>query len=242
MKKIIVGIIPRLVSDDIDPYLNKNEFVDMYANKIYELNHIPIGVLLENNKLNLDVMDMCDCFILMGGYKADKHYYEAIEYAIINNKPILGICLGMQAMGIYSLIKDKSNNLKDINKVYQKLKEDNNGNILNKLDSPNGHGDIIVTKEKKSIDSARHNIDIKENTVLYDIYKKKNISVVSLHNYVLPNVGSTFSISATKDNVIEAIEYNDNKRFVLGVQFHPEIEEDNHLFKRLIDEAITRKI
>lgn len=72
--------------------------------------------------------------------------------------------------------------------------------------------------------------------------RKKSISVVSLHNYVLPNIGSDFVISATKDNVIEAIEYNDNKRFVLGVQFHPEIEEDNHLFKRLIDEAITRKI
>lgn len=72
--------------------------------------------------------------------------------------------------------------------------------------------------------------------------RKKSISVVSLHNYVLPNIGSDFVISATKDNIIEAIEYKDKKKFVLGVQYHPEIEEDNILFKRLIDEAIIRKV
>ncbi len=242
MEKIIVGIIPKIQKDDIDPYKNKNEFVNMYSNKIYELNQIPIGILLENGHLNKDVIDICDCFILQGGIKADKHYYEIIEYAVNSNKPLLGICLGMQAIGIYSLIIDRLNSNNDMDMVYKKLKEENGGSVLSYLDPPNGHGDYIVSFSNDSIIKARHDIIINENSILYDIYKEKHISIVSLHNYVLTKIGNMFEISARdKDGVIEAIEYKDKNKFIVGVQYHPEIEDNNMLFKRLIDEAKKRK-
>ena len=43
------------------------------------------------------------------------------------------------------------------------------------------------------------------------------------------------------DNYIESIEYADKNFFILGVQWHPEHDDDNLLFKRLILEAQKRK-
>ena len=42
----------------------------------------------------------------------------------------------------------------------------------------------------------------------------------------------------SKDGTIEAIEGLDTNHFIVGVQFHPELEKQNNiLFKRLVKEA-----
>lgn len=247
MNKVVIGILPiNKVTNNIDPYLDMYNFVDMYSKKIYDLDAIPVGILLNSGNINYDALDLCDGFILQGGYKIDSHYTETIHYAIKNNKPILGICLGMQAIGIYSLIYDKLNELDFLdyekrNQIYLKLKEDNNGNVLNKLENPNGHGDMIVSRYPNSVETAKHLINIDENSLLFDIYKEKRISVVSLHNYSLPRIGNDFRIVANSDDgVIEAIEHKNRDLFVLGVQYHPEVTDDNKLFKALIDESKKR--
>ena len=38
--------------------------------------------------------------------------------------------------------------------------------------------------------------------------------------------------------MVEAVEYKD---FILGVQFHPEIEKDAKIFKWLVDKALENK-
>jgi len=59
--------------------------------------------------------------------------------------------------------------------------------------------------------------------------------VVSLHSIVINRVPKNFVVSAVaEDNVIEAVEYEDN---ILGVQFHPEIEEDSKIFEWLIEKS-----
>ena len=65
-----------------------------------------------------------------------------------------------------------------------------------------------------------HKIIIKKGTLLYKILGVKSILVNSSHNYNVTDTKLNIS-SYSDDCVIESIEDN-NKKFYLGVQFHPE--------------------
>ena len=70
-----------------------------------------------------------------------------------------------------------------------------------------------------------HYVNIKNNTLLYDIIKQDKILVNSYHKQYLTKTDLDIS---GYSNCIEAIE-DKNKRFFLGLQWHPEkmVEYDN---------------
>ena len=70
-----------------------------------------------------------------------------------------------------------------------------------------------------------HSVTLDKNSKLYSIVKNDNFMVTSRHSYhALPN--DYFNVVAlSDDNYIEAIEMND-KKFVIGVQWHPESMDD----------------
>lgn len=247
MNKIKVGIVPssNLFASN-DPYQDKYSFVNGYSKKIFESGGIPFGILLNDDKLNDEVLDLCDAFLIQGGNKVNKYMYEIIYYALKNNKPLLGICLGAEAIAIFSAILDKIDiekieSFDEILKVYNQLKEENEGSLLKKIPSPNIHGDVTITNNNVSM--ARHDIEILSSSILYSIYNVNKLSVVSLHSYDFKKVGKEFIVSAkASDNVCEAIEYNDDNYFILGVHFHPELEENNLIFERLVLEGQKRKM
>ena len=71
-----------------------------------------------------------------------------------------------------------------------------------------------------------HYIKINENSKLYNIIKKDKIFVNSRHNSYIVN--TDLDVSAT-NNIIEAIE-DKNKKFFIGVQWHPEsIMDENSI-------------
>lgn len=72
-----------------------------------------------------------------------------------------------------------------------------------------------------------HSINIDKNSKLYNIIKKDKIFVNSRHNSYIKN--TDLDVSAT-NNIIEAIE-DKNKKFFIGVQWHPEsiIDENSIL-------------
>ena len=54
-------------------------------------------------------------------------------------------------------------------------------------------------------------------------------------------IGKSFKTTALAvDGVVEAIEYIDPLYFIVGVHFHPEWDDDNLIFKRLIKEGEKR--
>lgn len=87
-----------------------------------------------------------------------------------------------------------------------------------------------------------HKVKILNNTILKDILKKDIINVNSNHQYHVEKVNN-FRISAySEDGLIEAIECP-NKRFVVGIQWHPERmitydEDANKLFNAFIKEVL----
>lgn len=159
------------------------------------------------------VLNLCDGFILPGGdtwYRLDE---VVIDYAIRRDKPLLGICLGMQVLS----------------KVLSGEKEiayDNtikNNTLINHLE-PNK--DYV------------HSVIIDKNSKLYSIIGEEKIWVNSRHSYHVPEFDNTLVCARSRDGLIEGVELKD-KNFILGVQWHPESNlEDEHskkLFKAFFD-------
>ncbi len=99
-----------------------------------------------------------------------------------------------------------------------------NGELEEKVD---GHN---------SLNKYVHNITINKNSLLYKIIEKETIQVNSRHNFAIPK--TNFLVNAlSDDNIIEGIE-DQNKKFFLGVQWHPETlndEDSLKLFKYFIN-------
>lgn len=77
-----------------------------------------------------------------------------------------------------------------------------------------------------------HKVTINDDTLLYKIIGSNEIDVNSYHKYKVPNCGNN-KISAMCGEIIEAIE-NDNYKFFLGIQWHPE-RLNNQDSKKLFD-------
>ena len=237
--KIVIGILPTYYYSDTDPYGDNSHFVRMYEERVKECGAIAIG-LLHNN---LDVYkDLVDAYIWPGGSIITKDFYVIFEDILKYKKPLLGICLGSQAIATYfNILEDqKKQPHLSLMDVYDSNKLDNI--YLKKLedDQKNLHKNN-VTKDLISINNSKHKIKIKKNTFLYDIYKKEEISVVSLHSYAIARVPNDMIVSAkSNDNVIEAVEYHDNGNHILGLQYHPEVDKDYKPFIWLINNAYEK--
>lgn len=71
-----------------------------------------------------------------------------------------------------------------------------------------------------------HKVYIDKESKLYGILKKEIISVNSRHNECIKHTNLNIS-AISSDNIIEAIE-DKNKRFFIGVQWHPESLNDSN--------------
>jgi putative glutamine amidotransferase len=105
------------------------------------------------------------------------------------------------------------------------------------------HIDLHLSFEERF--SQVHGINIEENSLLLDIIGQPRLGVNSVHHQCLGKVAEGLHVSAySDDGIIEAIEYRD-KKFLIGVQWHPEILYENYeihrkLFDRFISECMTK--
>lgn len=94
-----------------------------------------------------------------------------------------------------------------------------------------------VNNHKKKLDYV-HSITIRKTSKLYNIFKNNIIKVNSRHKSVIKN--TKLEVSAiSNDGYIEAIE-DSNKKFFIGIQWHPENmvdydEKQNNLFKYFVN-------
>ena len=218
MSKPIIGILGAGMKTMDD----KSAFgtVESYKNAIVDLGGIPIMLMTTQSgnvgdmkasdapKLTHDnyedmvrQVNLCDGILLPGGNRIYPYDTDVVRYCLEIDKPILGICLGMQNLACV----DTSRNVRDIT---EDIPSDEYS------DEYIAHGDA----------SQRyvHSIKINKNTLLYKFVKKEEIEVNSRHVHRVKNQLDDAIVSATApDGTIEAIEFP-NKRFAVGVQFHPE--------------------
>ena len=108
-------------------------------------------------------------------------------------------------------------------------------------------GTDVIEDKTKSHDiydkEYRHEISIIKGTKLFDLVKKEKYNVNSIHSMIAPkgNVEKYARISAISyDNLVESFEL-DNKKFVMGINWHPvlmiEYEFSDKLFKKFISKC-----
>lgn len=137
-----------------------------------------------------------------------------IREAVNTNKPILGICGGMQLLNVAfggDLIQD-----------------------LSLLDEALDHEQAQPRSE------AGHLVKITPGTLLAECFAVDSLGVNSTHHQVIGRVASGLQVSAqSKDGVIEALE-SPSHDFMVGVQWHPEAmsaPEHSSLFLRFVEAA-----
>jgi len=154
--------------------------------------------------------------LLSGGPDIDPVYYgeeehetadinadrDALElplfkWAIEKDLPVFGICRGIQVM-----------NVAIGSSLYQ--------------DIPSQFTDSLMHKIMENTDDSWHNIKIQPSSLLNQITGETSAKVNSRHHQSLKVIGEGFTVTAqSEDGIIEAIE-DGSKRFMLGVQYHPE--------------------
>lgn len=114
--------------------------------------------------------------------------------------PLLAICYGMQVLNVS---RDGT--------LYQDIERQISG--------------VIKHDQGKPLERNSHSINIVKGSLLDKIAENSdNINVNSHHHQSVKDLGKNLRISAqAKDAVVECIEDNREDRFVLGVQWHPEL-------------------
>ena len=171
-----VGVVVRKNNfNNIDYYSIKKDVIDYLNKKV-----IIVPIILNNWNNVIELVKLCDGIILTGGDILCKLDYKLVDYLYKNNIPTLGICMGMQVMGLY-----KGGKLKKIKNHY----------------------------------NVYHKIKISDASPLSLIYKRGSV-VASRHKEVLIKTKLDI-VAIDEEGYIEAVE-DKEKRFFLGIQWHPE--------------------
>ena len=145
----------------------------------------------------------------------DEYDMEIIKEAVIQKKPILGICRGMQVINVLY----GGTLYQDIPTQYQT--------------------EIIHSKTDKILDNY-HTVTIEKNSYLAKILgETENVKVNTSHHQAVKDVAEGFrTVAKSPDGIIEALENNDAS--VVCVQWHPERMLDMEMYRNLFRDFVLK--
>jgi putative glutamine amidotransferase len=143
----------------------------------------------------------------------DRFEIALVRAAIERDLPVLGICRGMQL----------------INVAY-------GGTLLQHLPERFGHHEHL--RVAGTFDGADHDVDLIAGSLAAGAAGEIHHATKSHHHQGVDRLGEGLQISGSSamDGLPEAIEMPD-KRFVLGVQWHPEADDTSPVVAALVAEA-----
>ncbi|MBI5092674.1 MAG: gamma-glutamyl-gamma-aminobutyrate hydrolase family protein [Candidatus Hydrogenedentes bacterium] len=131
------------------------------------------------------------------------------------NKPVLGVCLGMQVMNVTAggkLIQD----------------------IPDQCPGSQVHGDPSGMRQ--------HEVLIEPDTLLARLAPERKVTITSSHHQAIKGVPTGFRIAAlSEDGIIEAIEAV-GRDFLVGVQWHPErnLKQPDWLLRSFVEHCANK--
>lgn len=163
------------------------------------------------------LMRLCDGFLLTGGHDVNPALYGerpvngsvvwndvrdqmdafVLRHAIAEDKAVLGICRGIQLI-----------NAALGGTLFQDLPLEHPSGVEHHMTAP--------------YDRACHRVKILPETPLYDLIGKCRIEVNSIHHQAVRRIAPDLrKMAVSEDGLTEAV-YMPDKRFVWGIQWHPE--------------------
>jgi putative glutamine amidotransferase len=234
LRKPRIGLPMRLESETNRFYLGRD-----YSEALEGLGAIPVNIpLIPNEDYIREILSDLDGVLLPGSDtdvdslkygeeplpKLGRVIFEKEETDLLilaeaeqKNIPIFGICFGMQILNVFR-----------------------GGSLIQDIESqvPNS----LKHQQGKPLARNSHSIDITEDSLLSRlITKKAGVLVNSHHHQAIRNIGKNLVATAkAKDGVIECIEDTRRGKFVVGVQWHPELswktdELSRNLFVKFIE-------
>jgi putative glutamine amidotransferase len=179
------------------------------------------------------IIDLVDGLILAGGADIDPSSYgeeahpetrgtvperDGFELALARRAlerdlPLLGICRGMQLMNVAR-----------------------GGTLLQHL--PDSHGHHEHRRNPGTFDGADHDVRLNEGSLAARAAGEVVHATKSHHHQGIDRIGTGLQVTGWSliDELPEAVELPD-RRFALGVQWHPEADEGSRLVAALVMEA-----
>lgn len=211
-----------------------------YYEGVFEAGGLAIAIPpTHDENILFEIFNRCEGFLLTGGPDIDGNLYgeENLEWngeispirdfaeifivkkAMSYNKPLLGICRGIQVMNVAmggTLYQD----------IHCQRKE--SLNLKHSQNAPKWY--------------PTHDVTIQKDSWVRKSFVKEQEGVNSFHHQAVKDLAQGFLVTAqSNDGVIEAIEHESHK-FAVGVQWHPELmwQKDRkylNLFIELIKQA-----
>ncbi|EQB60401.1 ctp synthase [Vairimorpha apis BRL 01] len=218
---IIIGIVAKYGSkgDAYASIIHAILFSSAEVGVNIEISWIDAEKLEEKDELELKKLDKSQGIIIPGGFgiRGIEGKIIAIEYCRINNKPLLGICLGLQL----SVIEFARNVLNYKNATSEEFDSKSGMHFISLLD--------LNGVQSKSLRLGENNIILTKKSKITSIYGKNIVSERHRHRYginkkyidLLEENGFVCSGRSECENVAEIFELK-NHNFFIGVQYHPE--------------------
>ncbi|MEL0539189.1 CTP synthase [Staphylococcus debuckii] len=239
--EITIGLVGKYVSLQ-DAYLSVVEALKHAGYPLHKdinVKWIDSSELTDDNAA--DYLKDVDGILVPGGFgfRASEGKISAIRYARENNVPYFGICLGMQLATV-----EFARNVLGLEGAHSA-----------ELDPDTPYPVIDLLPEQKDIEELGGTLrlglypsEVKEGTLAYDIYGKKEIEERHRHRYEFNNnyreqmeeSGLVFSGVSPDGRRIEMVELPQND-FFFACQFHPEFlsrpNRPQPIFKAFIEAA-----
>lgn len=239
MKKPIIGILANvlIIEGGMFPGMERVYVSNDYVKAVLKAGGIPIIIPVSKEKEIVEAqINAVDGVLLTGGYDVNPLLYGeepsqklgftygevdnfnilAISAADKSNKPMFGICKGLQILNVYFG-----------GTLYQDISQ--------------AEGSYIKHTQSSKKQEAGHSTFFKEGSLLYEIFGESTLTN-SFHHQSIKKLAPGFKVTAlAKDNIIEGIE-KEERNFVVAVQWHPEMMHETDLFmvklfERFIDEC-----
>ena len=238
MKKVI-GILPKGVLFDREKS-NASDIYHLgnnYIKRAVEAGAIPVCLAPVDGWLSPEQLEMCDGFVAQGGTQMWPYHFQVIHHAATTGKKYLGICLGMQLIHRYYAMKKMVVDMGlegpvDENIIDLFYNKEVGHDLLHAVE---GHMNQGMTREYT--DGVKHDVDVLPGTILHRLLGRTKARGASFHHWRVEDPVAELTVNAWATDGTGTIEGLENGTNILGVQFHPEV--DNllpEIFKFLTEE------
>ena len=189
-----------------------------YLDVLYACGAIPLILPFDSDKVDVDqILSMCDGLLMTGGADINPHLYgedpipecdtwqdvrDVLEYKLLDkaleeDMPVLGICRGTQMLNVFLG-----------GTLYQDL--------------PTQHTGTFNHAMKPPYETTCHKVRLLQGEPLHELLGVEEIPVNSIHHQAIRQIAPTLvPMAYSLDDILEAV-WMPGKRFVWGVQWHPE--------------------